>query len=84
MAFNKLIAISVGTDLSAFRGIHDIPPILLKAIIGPRRVFQYPDLKITLHYRGVSLRPAIRLPGPLNAELGSHWLACLVVTAFHV
>jgi hypothetical protein len=33
-AFNKINRISVGADVSAFRGFHDILPILLISIIG--------------------------------------------------
>jgi hypothetical protein len=39
MAFNKKHGMPVGADLSAFRGVHNIPHILLKFINVPLRVF---------------------------------------------
>jgi hypothetical protein len=36
MAFHKITWTSVGADVSALRGFHDIPPILFILIIGLR------------------------------------------------
>jgi hypothetical protein len=47
MGFNKLTGTSVGADVSALGGIHDIPLNLLKPIIGPICFFSYPGEKHT-------------------------------------
>jgi hypothetical protein len=50
MVINKINRTTVGADLSAFRGIHDIPLYLLKFSIGPGEPSRYPDLKDNLYY----------------------------------